>query len=295
MRIRRVFAFGLLLVLLMGGLATGVSARADRDSGFPVDLEGELRGAPYKISVPENWNGSLIAYAHGYRDKADHPGEPDDRSVQLTPIDGEAFEDELLAQGYALAASAYSDNGWAVREGIRDMRNLVQFFRSRFGDPERTILLGSSMGSVIAFKSMEQYHRLYDGAIPVCPLGAGFSLSADSMLTLALAYDSAFGWPEAWGGVGDVRDDLDFETEVFEIVRDQFFVPDNFGYFEFMRLISESPFQGYYDEGMPFTLMFFITEVRAELERRAHGAPYQNLDHYYALSVDEKRIWQDLT
>ena len=28
---------------------------------------GELNGAGYRIEVPDNWNGDLFMYAHGYR------------------------------------------------------------------------------------------------------------------------------------------------------------------------------------------------------------------------------------
>ena len=51
----------------------------------PLDLSGELFGAPYRIRVPAVWNGTLLIYAHGYRDKADHPGEVDNRNADLAP------------------------------------------------------------------------------------------------------------------------------------------------------------------------------------------------------------------
>src|SRR5688572_25235544 len=79
----------------------------------PLDVSGELNGAPYRIVVPANWNGKLLVHAHGYRDKADHAGEVDDRSAPASP--NAALEAPLLAQGYALAGSAYSGNGWAVQ------------------------------------------------------------------------------------------------------------------------------------------------------------------------------------
>ena len=44
-----------------------------------IELSGELSGAPYRIRVPANWNGTLFIYAHGYRDLADHAGEVDNR------------------------------------------------------------------------------------------------------------------------------------------------------------------------------------------------------------------------
>src|SRR5690349_11014368 len=78
----------------------------------PLDLSGEINGAPYRIVVPGNWNGTLLVYAHGYRDKADHPGEVDDRSAELAP--SPLLVPPLLAQGYGLAGSAFKDNGWSI-------------------------------------------------------------------------------------------------------------------------------------------------------------------------------------
>ena len=52
------------------------------------------------------------------------------------------METFLLAQGYALAGSAYKNNGWAIKEDIDDTRTLTHFFRDRFGKPDRTIRCG---------------------------------------------------------------------------------------------------------------------------------------------------------
>ena len=51
----------------------------------PLDLSGSLNGAPYRIRVPANWNGTLLVFAHGYRDKADHPGEVDNHNADIAP------------------------------------------------------------------------------------------------------------------------------------------------------------------------------------------------------------------
>src|SRR5258705_3224519 len=104
----------------------------------PLDLSGELHGAPYRIRAPAVWNGTLLVYAHGYRDKADHPGEIDNRSVELAPAP--ALIPPLLAQGYALAGSAYKDNGWSIDDAIKDTKELTGFFRGNVARPDRTIL-----------------------------------------------------------------------------------------------------------------------------------------------------------
>src|SRR6476661_7227195 len=93
----------------------------------PLDLSGEINGAPYRIRVPDVWNGTLLVFAHGYRDRADHPGEIDDRNADIAP--SAALEAPLLAQGFALAGTAYKDNGWAIGDAILDVKNLAVFFR----------------------------------------------------------------------------------------------------------------------------------------------------------------------
>lgn len=259
----------------------------------PVDLSGDLYGAPYRIRVPANWNGTLLVYAHGYRDRADHPGEVDNRAADVAP--SAALEPVMLAQGYALAGSAYRNNGWAVEEGINDLAALTIFFNFRVGRPQNTILWGFSMGTVIGFESMERYSFLYDGALCGCAVGAGASQSWDSAGDLALAYDKLFGMPATWGTPGNVRNDLDFETEVQPKLVSEVSNPANYPKFEFIRLVTGAPGRGItppappnFYPGWVFTDMFFSTEARAELERRARGPVVQNLNRNYNLTAAEK-------
>ena len=54
--------FAALLALLILAPAAVITAQA----ADTLELTGSLHGAPYKILVPENWNGTLLVYAHGY-------------------------------------------------------------------------------------------------------------------------------------------------------------------------------------------------------------------------------------
>ena len=274
-------AFTLLLALFLLGTLTNARPPVD-----PVDMSGELHGAPYRIIVPENWNGTLLVYAHGYRDKANHPGEVDDRSANF-----EGLEPALLSFGYAVAATAYRDNGWVVEDGIQDVKDLTVFFRSRVAVPDRTILLGASMGTVIAFKSMEQFGGIYDGAICMCAIGAGAPRFTDSSVAHTLAYDILFGMPASWGTVGDVRDDIDDETEIFPKLFAEVTNPFNFPKFEFIRLVTGEPGQGIFPPPSFYPYYVFATgglESRADRERRARGPIVQNLNHNYTLTAAEK-------
>lgn len=262
-----------------------VSANAGVSVTAPIDIVGELAGAPFEIRVPADWNGTLVLYAHGFRDRADHAGEVDDRSVSAFVND--ATEQAMLAAGYAIAGSAYSANGWAVREGIEDMKALAAHFRHVVGKPSRTLLAGVSMGSVVALESIEDFHGTYDGALALCAVAAGTPLAFDGVLAVASAYDAVFGWPATWGTPGDVRDDVNFESEVLPVLAAQLAAPGAAGRFEFMRLaagVSNGP-------EWPFSIFYFATEGRGELERRAGGRVAQNADHTYSLTdADRARL-----
>ena len=64
----------------------------------PQHEEGELGpGALYAIDIPENWNGDLVLWLHGYT--------PAEAAVALPSVQLRAF---LLSQGFAVAASSFS-------------------------------------------------------------------------------------------------------------------------------------------------------------------------------------------
>lgn len=269
---------------------TSKSQRIDISGG--TDMTGEIDGAPYRLVVPASWNGTLIIYAHGYRDKADHPGETDDRNPDVSP--DSALEAFLLGQGYALAGSAYKDNGWAVEEGYVDSLNLVQFFKDNVAIPNRILFFGVSMGTVIGFKSAETT-TVYDGFLCACAVASGSQKIWDGAGDLLVAYDAVFGMLPSWGTPGDVRDDIDFETEVLPKVGLEVNNAANFPAFEFIRLVTGIPGRGLNPPSPPnffpawvATDMFFTTEARSELERRAGNSITQNLDRNYDLTAAER-------
>lgn len=278
-----------LLIAVATVLACVPAALASPPPPGPLDVSGTLNGAPYRIVVPPAWNGTLVVFAHGYRDKADHPGEVDDVSAPVAP--SAALEPYLLGQGYALAGSAYKDNGWAVKEGIADTSALVSYFRDTIANPSRTLLWGFSMGSIVTFETAERTGGLFDGYLAGCAVGAGAPRAWDGAAALALAYDTVFGFPAAWGTPGNVRDDLDFDTDVLPKLFGEVINPWNYGKFEFLRLVSgsggSSPIPAANFPGWIFTNLFFGTEARAELERRAGGPVVQNLTHTYSLSAGD--------
>jgi len=264
------------------------------------DLTGVLNGAPYKIRVPETWNGELLIYAHGiyYLERWD--AHQYDFSYADAAPGGRAMEDFLLSKGYALAGTTFRGTGFQVKEGTHNLVSLAGLFKGLVGIPSRTILIGYSMGSLIALKSAEEV-PLYDGIIAGGTIGSGTAMIQDLAGAGALAYHLLFGWPAGWGKWYDVRDDIDFNAEVMPVLRSQLFDEsgnirmENIPKFEFLRILTGStvflgdPRDGYYQNpGWLFFLMFGATQARGELEARAGGPVARNVDHVYALNAGQK-------
>jgi hypothetical protein len=114
-------------------------------------------GAGYRIEVPDNWNGDLVLYAHGFRGTG----------LELT-VSNPRIRPYLVENGYAWAASSYSKNGYDVKEGVKDTHALGQRFNGLVGHPRRTWITGHSMGGHITGVAIEQYPGAYAGALPMC-------------------------------------------------------------------------------------------------------------------------------
>src|SRR6266567_2642213 len=69
-------AFLSLIALALVGIAPVRTAIAQQPG--PLDISGEINGAPFRIVVPASWNGTLLVFQRGYVDKHDHPWEPPD-------------------------------------------------------------------------------------------------------------------------------------------------------------------------------------------------------------------------
>jgi pimeloyl-ACP methyl ester carboxylesterase len=178
-------------VLLLVGAGTGFAAAAVAEPAAqtPGLFVGTLSsGALWKARVPPHWNGTLLLFSHGYA--------PVLREPDLAPA---AMEEQLLNEGYALAASAYSAPGWALAEAVPDQLATLDAFSARFGKPKRTIAWGSSMGALVTVALAEQHPERIDAALPSCGSLAG----ALGMMNEAL--DGAFALKTLLAADSDIR------------------------------------------------------------------------------------------
>jgi pimeloyl-ACP methyl ester carboxylesterase len=157
----------------------------------------ELKGAYGLVIVPDNWNGSLFIYAHGYS--------ADSRLIQPFPQDlGPAnflektntlFQATLLPTvfGYASATTTFRSAGWVVKDAVKDIENLRRHFVKQYGKPRHTYLWGHSGGGMVTATVIEYLPRTYDGALPLCGPTAGARRNFNGALDLRLAYEYTCG------------------------------------------------------------------------------------------------------
>jgi hypothetical protein len=152
----------------------------------PRTLTGVLDGAPYQIDLPARWNGTLLLSSHGY----ELPPAPPHIGDDIAPIGTAGW---LLAHGYALAASAYSQDGWAVRQAFGDQIALLDFFTRTIGRPRQTIADGISMGGLITAGLIQLYPNRFAGGLAICGVTAGaealFNEGLDGLFVLKTLLD----------------------------------------------------------------------------------------------------------
>lgn len=161
-------------------------------------------GALYRLVRPTNWNGSLVVYAHG--------AVSSEAPIALPP-EGDLIIGLLAPQGFAVAFSSFSENGWAVKDGAQRTHQLLGIFTSKFGSPTRVYVAGASMGGLIAIKLAETYPGSFAGALPVCAVAGGarreFNYGGDTRVLFDFFYPGVLP-----GNAGDVPPGIDITQAI---------------------------------------------------------------------------------
>jgi pimeloyl-ACP methyl ester carboxylesterase len=152
----------LLAIVIVVIAALGSSAPASASISTET---GTIDGANFLIQMPSTWNGTLVLYSHGYV----VPGNP----LTATDAGDLLTANWLLANGYAIAGSSYSTNGWALQQAFHDQIALLDHFKSEHKALHRTLAWGHSLGGMITAGLIQLFPERFAGAIPMCGVVAG--------------------------------------------------------------------------------------------------------------------------
>ena len=169
---RWMFSMAVLLAVVAGFAAPAVADEIVDGSTGP--------GSAYRLIRPTNWNGSLLLYAHGYVS----PEAP----VGISP-DALLVASLVVPQGFAVAISSFSENGWVVKDGTQRTHQLLGLFTSKFGQPARVYVAGASMGGLIAIRLAETYPNEFAGLLPACAVAGGLTRQYDYVMNVRVLFD----------------------------------------------------------------------------------------------------------
>ncbi|MEO6569737.1 MAG: hypothetical protein ABIO94_13305 [Opitutaceae bacterium] len=150
----RVLALPLFLFALSNAVAAAAAPRS-------LD-EGELSGAKYAIVLPAQWNRHLILVAPGLRAE----NEP--------LVAGFSSEDvayrTLFTEGWMIAKTSFRRSGVVIADGLADLDALRNYIAGKYGQPQRVLVAGETLGGLIAVLVAEREPRqplLYDGVLAI--------------------------------------------------------------------------------------------------------------------------------
>jgi pimeloyl-ACP methyl ester carboxylesterase len=233
---------------------------------------GEINAAQYRIDLPDNWNGVLVMYCHGYNAKPGvfREGAPN----QLIKV--------FLDKGFAVAQSGYAAGGWAIQEAVVDTESLRRHFVKKFGAAKETYVMGHSMGGFLTMTLMEQFPTVYDGGLPLCgPLAPTLHFMARGAFDGRVLFDYYFpgelpgllNIPAAYVNTREesqrIEKLLDAHAEKAAVLR---------------------RFNGHKSNRDLAGALTFTTYIIKELLERAGGNPFDNRSIIYHGSADDNAL-----
>ena len=190
---------------------------------YPAWYGQTTSGAYYAIAKPEGWTekDGLVIWNHGFQsfltgfETADllsilnpswdgyYSGE-----VQAKPGLG-PYAETILAEGYAMAASSYSQTGWAVFDSHLSNSELYKRFltivtEEELSAPDQFYIIGGSLGGIVTIRDIEaDLIPNPDGALILCGAVAG-SINWYEAFDLRMIYEAVCdsvpgaGLPQPW-------------------------------------------------------------------------------------------------
>ena len=271
----------LLITFIFGICALSGAQSTVQNTVVKID-SGAINGAVYRILFPKNWKGKLVMYAHGYEFMGSKPRQSQKPQFAESML-------PFLERGFAVAASDYSIQGFAIAAGVDETEALRQYFVKIYGKPDSTFMVGHSMGGGITLATIENFGGNYDGGLPLCPLSSRPYLQCRKEFDMYATFNGLFpGIIAPLSAIFDVskpRPALQFSEMVPKATA-------------IKKAIMERDstlgraFAKRFDlkfEDLPFSL-FFNENVLRDIAQKAQGNPFDNTNTVYSGFPDDLAV-----
>ena len=181
--------------------------------------------ALYEVRVPDDFNGTLLLWSHGYTyvlpmaaQVAPFLGKGRDLRATIAPgaPDDMKTASALLNMGYALAGSGFATPGWNAESAVKTNVELLGIVKKKFPTIKRTVAWGPSLGGTITQRLAETNPKLIDAALPIMPfnnldrvIGSNGGYGTDAIWLFKMLFDPSIvgfgykagqeGWAQATG------------------------------------------------------------------------------------------------
>ncbi|TAH02158.1 MAG: alpha/beta hydrolase [Sphingobacteriales bacterium] len=245
---------------------------------------GSINGVAYKMLFPQNWKGKLIMYAHGYEFMGLQPRQSAD------PRFNENMK-PFLERGFAVAASDYAIQGFALPQGVDDTEALRIYFYSKYGTPDSVFMVGHSMGGGITLATIENFGNNYHGGLPLCPFSSRPYLQCRKEFDIYATFNGLF------PGIAASL------TDIFDLTKVKPATPRSEMMPKIMAMrkaiidkdsLLAVAFAQRYDlklDDLPFSL-FFNENVLRDIAQKAGGNPFDNTNTLYSGFPDNWQVNQ---
>lgn len=234
----------------------------------------------YAFLVPDDWNGELVLYAHGFVD-ADEP-------LTLPTRDNvPAIRDRMVGLGYAWAYCSYRENGLAVKDGAWSTRRLLKIFKSKVhARPTHTWLMATSLGGLIGVELAEKHPDEFDGIVTLSGMVGGTKAQLDYVGHVRILFDLFY--PGVLpGSVIDVPEEFDLYSDV--IVPVTIAIQGDPTGLGIISMIQQTPLPvgdgPQVAESLITALAFNYRGIHDILERTNGACPIDNFDTEYVGSL----------
>jgi pimeloyl-ACP methyl ester carboxylesterase len=137
----------------------------------------QASGSIYRICMPppEQYNGILVIWAHGFQDAGTPVQIPEDQLC----IGDFCLPAIINALGFGFATNSYSKTGLAILQGQDDILDLVNIYAAQKGAPQKVYLVGASEGGIITALTVEQHPDVFSAGLAACGPVGSFPLQID--------------------------------------------------------------------------------------------------------------------
>ncbi len=250
-------------------------------------------GSIYRICMPdpEDYNGRLVVWAHGFQDAGTPVQIPEDQLVI-----GDVSIPELINDlGFGFATNSYSKTGLAVRQGMSDIVDLLSIYAREQGAPSKVYLTGASEGGVITALLAEQHPDQIDGAVAACGPVGDFEFQIKYFGDARATFEYFF--PDLIPGEPfDPAPEVESNwSEYFDdVVAPTIFAPENASALEEWVTVARLPFdpddwRGSVEQSAYDVLRYAIVNLR-DAAQTLGGFPFDNHRRIYLGSSNDLRL-----